>query len=123
MVKNLTQPRKNLARARTDIGNAMETLVRVMEQVGKTPLPDDWPVRTPGEHTCIGEELYGSMLLLATVHGMTEDLTNYLRSLEGLEPFDYIDSPSTLFMATMQEGIQREGLQYRLDRLEGGSPV
>ena len=123
MVKDLSLPRKDLNLVRAQLGRSLRTLSTLCEQIGKTPLPDDWPDKDDYDVTRVGEVLYMAMHHVAMVQEMTEDMSNYMRRLEGLDPVDYYGSESSLFYATLDEAIKKKTVRYIEKRRDGGSPV
>ena len=123
MVKDLSAPYQDLVLVRAQLGRSLRTLSTLCEQIGKTPLPDDWPDKDDYDVTLVGEVLYMAMHHVAMVQEMSEDMSNYLRRLDGKEPFAYPDSESRLFYATLEEAIKRDTVRYVERRRDGGSPV
>ena len=123
MVKDLSAPFQDLVLVRMQLGRSLRSLASLTEQIGQTPLPDDWPDKRDYEIDRVGEVLYMAMHHVAMVQEMTEDLSNYLRRLDGLEPFAYPDSESRLFYATLEAANKRGTIRYLERRRDGGSPV
>ena len=123
MVKDLSLPRKDLALIRAQVGRSMRTMTSLIEQIGWTPLPDDWQQREESDLAFSGEVLFAALYRLGQVQEMTEELSNYLRRLDQLEPIDYDGSESSLLMATLKEGVRNPRLQWMSERRDGGSPV
>lgn len=106
MVKRYEDELHLLKTIKGQLNTAIRHQHTLMDSIGTLELPDDYARPKDLNYTEVGEVLYQTLVMSASVSKIIEDLTNVVRVEDGREKMDYSESIANQVIKEFHRDVQ-----------------
>lgn len=116
MVKRYQDELHLLKTIKGQLNTAIRHQSSLLGVIGTLELPDDFARPKGLNYTQVGEVLYQTLVMSASVSKMIEDITNIVRVEDGREKMDYSESIASKVIAEFKEDIEEAKAEAELEK-------